>query len=694
MTTFMTTYEENTVKCAVCGSVAAQKKVASSFHWNSADLDLRPGADSRYTMSHWVQNCSKCGYVATDLERTADTRTLAFMRDQLWSELKFSSNLLRYSALQENLGDFEEAARGMLCGAWQYDDLQNKEFAIAHRKSAAGLFKRAIGAGQIEVEKVATIHLLLIDVLRRARLFEEARVQCGSFEESALKADNLQLMKDVVRFQEYLCEIRDDHCHSLDDAKNFASTGGVLDPPEADDRELKPPSLRAPAAAELTERETRRDRDEIRSVETRSEDNAANGLRNRWWIVAASVIGLAFSQGSINLYCFGLFLKPIGDDLGLNRGTLSLGVLCSSVICALATPVVGRLIDRFGNRAVMLPGIACYSASIAALASLRSSPQELVYVLFGLSGLFGAVQTPIVYAVLICKWFDRERGLALGLAVSGVGLGVMLVPQLASFAIDDYSWRTAYLILSVMILAGAFVPVALFVREPPESSRPPVGQSGDMHGLPGLTVTQALTRSWQFWSLSLAFFIGAVAIFGTITHVVPMLADRGFGLHAAAMALSSVGVAMIAGRIGSGYLLDRFNGPGVAIGAFLIPMAGIVLLASGQAEYTPFLGVVLCGVGVGAQIGLQPFFVSRYFGLKSIGAISGVMFALFLAGTGVGPFISGVSFDTWHSYLPALTGYATALVIAATLFVPLGSYPFSVISAQRLSHSTKQVQQI
>jgi MFS family permease len=430
---------------------------------------------------------------------------------------------------------------------------------------------------------------------------------------------------------------------------------------------------------------------DIRDGKTRPDGDAVHGLRNRWWIVAASVIGLAFSQGSINLYCFGLFLKPIGDDLGLSRATLSLGVLCSSVLCALATPVVGRLIDRFGNRAVMLPGIACYSASVAALAALRTSPQVAVYVLFGLAGLFGAIQTPIVYAVLICKWFDRERGLAVGLAVSGVGLGVMVVPQLAGFAIDAYGWRTAYLILSAMILAGAFVPVALFVREPPLRPQSPGAQVSDERGLPGLTLKQALTQSWHFWSLSTAFFIGAVAIFGTITHVVPMLVDRGFGLRAAAIALSSVGVAMIAGRVVSGYLLDRFNGPNVAIGAFLVPMAGIVLLASGQAGLAPFIAVELCGLGIGAQIGLQPFFASRYFGLKSIGAISGVMFALFLAGTGVGPFISGVSFDTWHSYLPALTGYATALVIAAMLFVPLGSYPFSVTAAQRLSLSDKKV---
>jgi MFS family permease len=411
-------------------------------------------------------------------------------------------------------------------------------------------------------------------------------------------------------------------------------------------------------------------------------------LRNPWWIVAASVIALAFSQGSINLYCFGLFLKPIGDELGLSRGLLSSGLFFSNVLCALATPAMGRLIDRFGSRPVMLPAIALYGLSVGALATLQTAPIAWVYVLFGLAGAFGAIQTPIIYAALICKWFDRERGLALGLAISGVGLGVMVVPQIAGYAIGAYGWRTAYMVLGAMILACAFLPVALFAREPSDSVSVPGGQRGAGSGLAGLTLAETLTR-WRFWSLSLAFLIVGIAIPGTITHVVPLLTDRGFSLREASLALSSAGGTMIAGRIVCGCCLDRFHGPSIAAISFLIPMSGIALLASGAGGFAPFFAILLIGVGMGAAIGMQTFFASRYFGLKSLGVISGTMFALFLGGTGIGPFISGVSYDAWHSYVPALTLYAALMAAAAILFLPLGPYLYVASPAKSVdSHGT------
>jgi len=413
-------------------------------------------------------------------------------------------------------------------------------------------------------------------------------------------------------------------------------------------------------------------------LDNRYTDYVANvGWRNRWWIVAASVIGLAVGQGSIMVFCFGIFLKPVSATLGLSRGTMSLGLLFAAAASALATPVVGLLIDRHGNRIVMLPGIAMFALAVAALSTLQSSPLALVYILLALAGLFGAVQTPIVYAALICKWFDRERGLALGLAMAGVGLGALIVPQLAALAIRTCGWRTAYLILSAMIFAFALVPVALFVREPSGLGRAERDHRDGRPSLPGLTIAHALTQSWRFWSLNAAFFIGGMSIQGTLAHVVAMLTDRGFGFQGAAAAFSSAGLAMIVGRVASGYSLDRFHGPSVAIGSFIAPAVGIALLASGLSGPVPLLGILLCGLGVGAQIGLQPFFASRYFGLKSIGAISGVMFGSFLAGLGLGPYLSGVCFDTWHSYVPDLVAYAIVLAAASILFVPLGPYPFA-----------------
>jgi predicted MFS family arabinose efflux permease len=169
-----------------------------------------------------------------------------------------------------------------------------------------------------------------------------------------------------------------------------------------------------------------------------------------------------------------------------------------------------------------------------------------------------------------------------------------------------------------------------------------------------------------------------VSIHGTLIHSVALLTDRGIGVQAAAAIYSSVGLAMTAGRVACGYCLDKLHGSIISIGSFVIPMVGIGLLATGIGGAVPLLGILLCGLGMGAQIGLQSFFPSRYFGLKAIGAISGVIFGLFLAGVGLGPYISGVSFDTWHSYIPAFVGYLVALTVAALFFAPLGPYPFAV----------------
>jgi MFS family permease len=399
------------------------------------------------------------------------------------------------------------------------------------------------------------------------------------------------------------------------------------------------------------------------------------GLRNRWWVVGASMIGIAVGPGTINTFCFAIFLKPVSDDLGVGRNILSSGLLCTNALAAIGTLLAGLLIDRFGNRRVMLPGIAMFAISIAALSTLQASSISLAYVLFGFAGLFGAVQTPAVYAAVICKWFDRERGLALGLAMAGVGLGVLVVPQLAGLTIGAYGWRTAYLALSAMIIVCAFVPIAVFVREPNESSGERCDDRGSGASLAGLTIMQALTQ-WRFWSLCAAGFIGGMSMHGTLTQAVAMLTDRGFGSQIAAATFSSAGLAMIVGRVACGYLLDKFNGPRIAIGAFIAPMAGIALLASGAPQPVPLIGILLCGFGVGAQIGLQPYFASRYFGLKSVGAISGATFGSYLVGTGVGSYLSTLCFDMWHSYVPAFIAYVIALGFGSMLLVPLGRYPF------------------
>src|SRR6185437_12881410 len=212
--------------------------------------------------------------------------------------------------------------------------------------------------------------------------------------------------------------------------------------------------------------------------------------------------------------------------------------------------------------------------------------------------------------------------------------------------------------LAVCVLGFAFVPVALFIREPPDFARTGAraAASTPREAVPGIDGREAF-RSWRFYALTAAFFLAIVAIIGAVSHVVALLTDRGYPLQEATAALSLSGLAIIGGRILSGWCLDRLWGPYVAVVFFVIPMVGIGLLDSGAGGVVPLVGATLCGLGIGAEVDLMAFFVSRYFGLRDYAKIYGAMFAIFSFGVGIGPMVSGFVFDRFHSYGPAFLLY-------------------------------------
>ncbi|HTW54175.1 MAG TPA: MFS transporter [Stellaceae bacterium] len=398
---------------------------------------------------------------------------------------------------------------------------------------------------------------------------------------------------------------------------------------------------------------------------------------NRWWVVAATVLGLIVGAGPVNVFAFAVFLKPITTELGVGRGEFSLALTLQSSIGALACPVFGWMIDRWGVRRCMIPGLVLYTLAIAAYSLLRADPLAVTYAIFAIGGLFTPVGGPVPYSTVISQWFDRQRGLALGIGMAGVGLGVALVPQLAALLIAQVGWRMAYVGIAIAVVILAFVPVALFVREPPGfTARPERGQSrGAVLNLPGTGVGEALGSS-LFWGLGIAFFFDVIAINGTLTHIVALLTDRGIAREVAVTALSGTGIALLAGRIMSGWFLDRFWGPYVAIGFFVTPMVGLALLMSHAAGAAPFVGAICLGIGIGAEIDLMAFFASRYFGLRNYAKIYGTMFGMFGLGVGFGPALSGFSFDRFHSYTPIFAVYEIMLFVTCVIFLRLGPYPY------------------
>jgi MFS family permease len=395
---------------------------------------------------------------------------------------------------------------------------------------------------------------------------------------------------------------------------------------------------------------------------------------NPWWVVVGAVTGLFVCNGPVLGFTFGVFLKPIMADTGWQRSTTSFALSFGGILSAIAVPILGRMMDRWSIRRVALPGLLIYTVFLC-LMGLAPAVLWIFTLMFALAEMTSAIQTPLGYAKAISAWFDRRRGLALGIAMSGVGLGAFVVPQLAERLIHQVGWRGAYVSLGLLTFAIAFPAVALWVREP----RLGEGERGGMATiavLSGHTVREAASTT-RFWMLGAAFFLVAIAINGTAAHIVPLLTDHGLSSAEAAATLGIFGLATMSGRLLAGFLVDRIFAPYVATFFFLAPIAGFAFLA-GATGMLPAVGVVLMGMGLGTEIDLIAFLVTRYFGQRSFGQIYGYFFMIFGLGSSFGRFLAGLIFDLAGSYNPALIGAALALVIAVILVNRLGSYLYPV----------------
>lgn len=399
--------------------------------------------------------------------------------------------------------------------------------------------------------------------------------------------------------------------------------------------------------------------------------------RTAWSVVAASFLAMVVSNGPVNTFAFGAFLRPVIAELGLTRGMFSSAMGLGLFTTALAMPFFGAAVDRYGYRRVLLLAIPLYVAGIAMLSLLPASVPGF-YAMFALTGLVSVGLTPNAYSKAVSIWFDRNRGLALGIATSGVGFGTALMPQFAAYLIGSVGWRPAFLWLSATVALVAYLPVILMLREPTSTIRDAEAVAGSV-AVPGLNWTEA-RRTGQFWAIAGAFFIAGVVIVGTLSQLFPMLADRGLSPPQAANILSAAGITLIIGRLVAGYALDRIFAPYVTIFFFVLPLIGISLLVFGGTTYAALVGAILLGAAIGADFDIVPFMISRYFGLRAFGQLYGAILSIFLVGTALGPTLLGLSFDLAGSYRLTLILFLPLLVVGCLLLLRLGPYPFPVVA--------------
>lgn len=400
-----------------------------------------------------------------------------------------------------------------------------------------------------------------------------------------------------------------------------------------------------------------------------------------WYVVLAAGLGLGLGYAPIIVYSFGIFFKPLTEELHSGRASISLAFTLANIAHATTSPLTGKWTDRFGARRVILLGTGVFGllliSSFLATASLWRF--YLLYVVLGIAGTGAA---PVPYSKVISNWFDKRRGLALGLTMFGLGSGAIIMPLLAQRLIATLGWRGAYASLGLLVLVVSVPIVGLFLRETPEKmgylpDGAFVTRSPAVNGPSGEGVAWRETLHDQaFWIMISAFFLVGASVHGCVVHLAPMLTDRGVTAEHAAAAISLLGGALLIGRVGSGYLLDRLFAPRVAMlfsgGAAL----GIGLLWTGAAGGSAYVGAFLVGLGMGAEVDVIAYLTSRYFGLRAFGEIYGCAFASYVLAGALGPWLMGLGFDHTGSYGIVLASFLVATVVAAAMMLRLGPYRY------------------
>jgi MFS family permease len=384
-----------------------------------------------------------------------------------------------------------------------------------------------------------------------------------------------------------------------------------------------------------------------------------------WLAVASSNVGLIFCIATLSLYTFGVFVRPLTAEFGWTRTEMFASSAILYYTQALSSPMWGALTDRFGPRIALLFSVTAISVLFASLGLLTAHLWHF-YLVAALIPLLAGGASPIGYSAVIVRRFDRKLGLALGFALSGVGLGAAILPVLAQLLVDHVGWRGAYVGLGALTFLITMPAALIATRKVPA----PVRRTATL-GLPALA---SMARTPAFVVMCTSLFLLAAVSVGTAAHLVPMMTDRGLTPSAAARLASIMGIAVVAGRCGLGWILDRVHASYVLAAVSLTAASAFLLLAYGEGLAPAHLAAALVGSVVGAEVDFGSFLICRYFGAAAFGRLYGVIFGMFVLGVGSGPLALGAMFDRFGGYAPGLLVFTAAGMIVAVLATLLPDY--------------------
>jgi MFS family permease len=397
-----------------------------------------------------------------------------------------------------------------------------------------------------------------------------------------------------------------------------------------------------------------------------------------WRVALASSIASMAGFASILIYSFGIFLKPLSNEFGWTRETISTAFACASFTLGICSPGIGVLLDRYGPRRIVIPALVVFGLAFSSLSLLTNSRFQL-FATFILIGAVGNATAQMGYARAVSTWFERRRGLALALMMTGSAGGAVLVPIITQKLIAGYGWRVSYAILGTAPFVIALPLVWLFLRESPKHNRQTFAPVEEIDRTTGATFLRpsivAAMRNRAFWILASTLFLAAMSTTGIITHLSALLTDRGVSRSGAALSVAVVGGTSLLGRLLTGWLLDRHFGPRVNMMLLSTTAAGLLLLSEAHSVVSGTAAAALIGFSMGGESDVTPYLLARYFGLRRLGTLYGYTWTAYATAAAIGSVLLGKAFDSTGSYGPLLVRLSILTFVAGLMMLGMPDYP-------------------
>ncbi|MBD3648316.1 MAG: MFS transporter, partial [Pseudomonadales bacterium] len=384
-----------------------------------------------------------------------------------------------------------------------------------------------------------------------------------------------------------------------------------------------------------------------------SDDSKSSSLYYGWKIVAVAFV-VDFIAVGFFFYSYGVFFKALATEFGGSRLDVSIGITLVNVVSAILAPFLGRMLDVYPIKYIIVAGILAKSAGFVLL-SLIGSQWQLYLVLATLIGVGTVAMGGLSTAKLVTNWFSKKRGTALGVATMGISLSGVAMPPISAWLIENYGWRTGFQVFAFITFVVVLPVVLRYVVSRPEHMGLNVDNIRTTDTVQPVVKhphwsTRAALGHWNFWIVVLVFGLMFCSMGATLTHMVPRVTDLGFTLVEAAPILSFAAGAGVLGKVAYGWITDHWNVRYAVLTAIAAQVTGNVLLLIHGDYIWIATGGAIFGFGMGGIVPIHGSMVSELFGQQGFGFIMGLMRPAMMPLQVAGIPFAGWIFDITGSY--------------------------------------------